>query len=62
MNGSEKRILRFCLSRAWKHLPTKVAEILEELKAVEVFLKSDSLCLMKGDRFERYPQSRLPTS
>ncbi|CAJ0959237.1 unnamed protein product [Ranitomeya imitator] len=50
MNGSEKRIFT-----AWKHLPTKVAEILEELKAVEVFLKSDSLCLMKGDRFRTLP-------
>ncbi|KAM4030742.1 kinase non-catalytic C-lobe domain-containing protein 1 [Anomaloglossus baeobatrachus] len=40
---------------AWKNLPTKVAEILEELKAVEVFLKSDSLCLMKGDRFRTLP-------
>ncbi|XP_075699347.1 kinase non-catalytic C-lobe domain-containing protein 1 isoform X2 [Rhinoderma darwinii] len=40
---------------AWKNLPTKVSEILEELKAVEVFLKSDSLCLMKGDRFRTLP-------
>ncbi|XP_063290128.1 kinase non-catalytic C-lobe domain-containing protein 1 [Pelobates fuscus] len=40
---------------AWKSLPSKVCEILEELKAVEVFLKSDSLCLMKGDRFRTLP-------
>ncbi|NWX19616.1 KNDC1 protein, partial [Aegotheles bennettii] len=40
---------------AWKILPTKVAEIMEELKAVEVFLKSDSLCLMEGERFKTLP-------
>ncbi|KAM9325062.1 kinase non-catalytic C-lobe domain-containing protein 1 [Gastrophryne carolinensis] len=40
---------------AWKNIPSKVSEILEELKAVEVFLKSDSLCLMKGDRFRTLP-------
>ncbi|XP_027527992.1 kinase non-catalytic C-lobe domain-containing protein 1 isoform X2 [Neopelma chrysocephalum] len=40
---------------AWKILPAKVAEIMEELKAVEVFLKSDSLCLMEGDRFKTLP-------
>ncbi|NXF32840.1 KNDC1 protein, partial [Nyctibius bracteatus] len=40
---------------AWKILPAKVAEILEELKAVEVFLKSDSLCLMEGERFKTLP-------
>nr|XP_013039748.2 kinase non-catalytic C-lobe domain-containing protein 1 isoform X1 [Anser cygnoides] len=40
---------------AWKILPAKVAEIMEELKAVEVFLKSDSLCLMKGERFKTLP-------
>ncbi|KAM3912865.1 kinase non-catalytic C-lobe domain-containing protein 1 [Leptodactylus fuscus] len=45
---------------AWKNLPTKVSEILEELKAVEVFLKSDSLCLMKGDRFRTLPT--IPSS
>ncbi|RLW04011.1 hypothetical protein DV515_00005923 [Chloebia gouldiae] len=42
-------------SEAWKILPAKVAEIMEELKAVEVFLKSDSLCLMEGDRFKTLP-------
>ncbi|NWV75812.1 KNDC1 protein, partial [Dasyornis broadbenti] len=40
---------------AWKILPAKVAEIMEELKAVEVFLKSDSLCLMEGDTFKTLP-------
>ncbi|XP_010218377.1 PREDICTED: protein very KIND [Tinamus guttatus] len=40
---------------AWKILPAKVAEIMEELKAVEVFLKSDSLCLMEGERFKTHP-------
>ncbi|XP_054019375.1 kinase non-catalytic C-lobe domain-containing protein 1 isoform X2 [Dryobates pubescens] len=40
---------------AWKFLPAKVAEIMEELKAVEVFLKSDSLCLMEGERFKTHP-------
>ncbi|XP_027315949.3 kinase non-catalytic C-lobe domain-containing protein 1 isoform X1 [Anas platyrhynchos] len=40
---------------AWKILPAKVAEIMEELKAVEVFLKSDSLCLMEGERYKTLP-------
>ncbi|KAJ1141502.1 hypothetical protein NDU88_007832 [Pleurodeles waltl] len=40
---------------AWKNLPSKVSEILDELKAVEVFLKSDNLCLMEGDRFKTLP-------
>ncbi|XP_005144121.2 kinase non-catalytic C-lobe domain-containing protein 1 [Melopsittacus undulatus] len=40
---------------AWKILPAKVAAIMEELKAVEVFLKSDSLCLMEGERFKTLP-------
>nr|XP_006121087.2 kinase non-catalytic C-lobe domain-containing protein 1 isoform X1 [Pelodiscus sinensis] len=40
---------------AWKILPSKVSEIMEELKAVEVFLKSDSLCLMEGQRFKTLP-------
>ncbi|XP_010115484.1 PREDICTED: protein very KIND, partial [Chlamydotis macqueenii] len=40
---------------AWKILPAKVAEVMEELKAVEVFLKSDSLCLMEGERFKTLP-------
>ncbi|KAK7901449.1 hypothetical protein WMY93_018218 [Mugilogobius chulae] len=40
---------------AWKQLPTKVCEILEELRAVQVFLKSDDLCLMGGDHMRRRP-------
>ncbi|XP_051695375.1 kinase non-catalytic C-lobe domain-containing protein 1 isoform X1 [Oryctolagus cuniculus] len=42
-------------SPAWRILPAKMAEIMEELKAVEVFLKSDSLCLMEGRRFRAQP-------
>ncbi|XP_054974862.1 kinase non-catalytic C-lobe domain-containing protein 1 [Sorex araneus] len=42
-------------SPAWRVLPAKVAEVLEELKAVEVFLKSDSLCLMEGRRCRAQP-------
>ncbi|KAA8584043.1 hypothetical protein FQN60_015251 [Etheostoma spectabile] len=41
---------------AWKHLSSKVCEILEELRAVQVFLKSDDLCLMGGE-----PRKRRPT-
>ncbi|XP_036403148.1 kinase non-catalytic C-lobe domain-containing protein 1 [Megalops cyprinoides] len=40
---------------AWRHLSAKVCEILEELRAVQVFLKSDNLCLMEGERFKRLP-------
>ncbi|XP_046885962.1 kinase non-catalytic C-lobe domain-containing protein 1 isoform X2 [Hypomesus transpacificus] len=40
---------------AWKHLSAKVCEILEELRAVQVFLKSDNLCLMGGDQGRRRP-------
>ncbi|XP_044229362.1 kinase non-catalytic C-lobe domain-containing protein 1 isoform X2 [Thunnus albacares] len=40
---------------AWKHLPSKVCEILEELRAVQVFLKSDDLCLMGGEQTRRRP-------
>ncbi|KAG8517493.1 LOW QUALITY PROTEIN: Kinase non-catalytic C-lobe domain-containing protein 1, partial [Galemys pyrenaicus] len=42
-------------SPAWRILPAKMAEIMEELKAVEVFLKSDSLCLMEGRRSRAQP-------
>ncbi|XP_007452073.1 PREDICTED: protein very KIND [Lipotes vexillifer] len=42
-------------SPAWRILPAKIAEVMEELKAVEVFLKSDSLCLMEGRRFRTQP-------
>ncbi|KAK5853573.1 hypothetical protein PBY51_014715 [Eleginops maclovinus] len=40
---------------AWKHLSTKVFEILEELRAVQVFLKSDDMCLMGGEHTKRKP-------
>nr|XP_046258374.1 kinase non-catalytic C-lobe domain-containing protein 1 [Scatophagus argus] len=40
---------------AWKHLSSKVCEILEELRAVQVFLKSDDLCLMRGEHSRRRP-------
>ncbi|XP_070697733.1 kinase non-catalytic C-lobe domain-containing protein 1 [Pempheris klunzingeri] len=40
---------------AWKHLSSKVCEILEELRAVQVFLKSDDLCLMGGEHTSRRP-------
>ncbi|XP_029109844.1 kinase non-catalytic C-lobe domain-containing protein 1 isoform X1 [Scleropages formosus] len=40
---------------AWKHLSAKVCEVPEELKAVQVFLKSDNLCLTEGERFKRLP-------
>uniref|UniRef100_A0A8C5PM41 Kinase non-catalytic C-lobe domain containing 1 n=1 Tax=Leptobrachium leishanense TaxID=445787 RepID=A0A8C5PM41_9ANUR len=53
LGGLENLIVRQL--PAWKSLPSKVCDILEELKAVEVFLKSDSLCLMKGDRFRTLP-------
>ncbi|XP_058507585.1 kinase non-catalytic C-lobe domain-containing protein 1 [Solea solea] len=39
----------------WKHLPSKVFEILEELRAVQMFLKSDDLCLMAGEHFRTRP-------
>ncbi|XP_074239243.1 kinase non-catalytic C-lobe domain-containing protein 1 isoform X3 [Saimiri boliviensis] len=42
-------------SPAWRILPAKIAAVMEELKAVEVFLKSDSLCLMEGRRFRAQP-------
>ncbi|XP_030604694.1 kinase non-catalytic C-lobe domain-containing protein 1 [Archocentrus centrarchus] len=40
---------------AWKHLSSKVCEILEELRAVQVFLKSDDLCLMGGEHTAKKP-------
>ncbi|XP_039995822.1 kinase non-catalytic C-lobe domain-containing protein 1 isoform X2 [Xiphias gladius] len=40
---------------AWKHLSSKVFEILEELRAVQVFLKSDDLCLMGAEHSRRRP-------
>uniref|UniRef100_A0A8C5VWN8 Kinase non-catalytic C-lobe domain containing 1 n=2 Tax=Microcebus murinus TaxID=30608 RepID=A0A8C5VWN8_MICMU len=53
LGGLEQLAVR--QSPAWRILPAKMAEILEELKAVEVFLKSDSLCLMEGRRFRAQP-------
>ncbi|XP_036429471.1 kinase non-catalytic C-lobe domain-containing protein 1 [Colossoma macropomum] len=40
---------------AWKQLSAKMLEVLEELRAVQVFLKSDSLCLMEGERGRGHP-------
>ncbi|XP_038677843.1 kinase non-catalytic C-lobe domain-containing protein 1 isoform X1 [Scyliorhinus canicula] len=40
---------------SWKSLSSKALEITEELTAVQVFLKSDSLCLMEGDSFSKQP-------
>ncbi|XP_043912813.1 kinase non-catalytic C-lobe domain-containing protein 1 isoform X2 [Protopterus annectens] len=46
--------------KVWKNLSSKVCEIMDELRAVEVFLKSDALCLMMGDRFRKLPT--IPSS
>ncbi|XP_032889528.1 kinase non-catalytic C-lobe domain-containing protein 1 isoform X5 [Amblyraja radiata] len=43
---------------SWKSLSSKALEIMEELTGVQVFLKSDSLCLMVGDSFKT--QSTIP--
>ncbi|NXW27031.1 KNDC1 protein, partial [Phaetusa simplex] len=51
--GLENLIVRFF--SAWKIFFLKVAEIMEDFFAVEVFLKSDSLCLMEGERFKTLP-------
>uniref|UniRef100_A0A096MBV4 Kinase non-catalytic C-lobe domain containing 1 n=1 Tax=Poecilia formosa TaxID=48698 RepID=A0A096MBV4_POEFO len=40
---------------AWKHLASKVYEILEELRAVQVFLKSDDLCLIGAEQKRTRP-------
>nr|XP_028585685.1 LOW QUALITY PROTEIN: kinase non-catalytic C-lobe domain-containing protein 1 [Podarcis muralis] len=53
LKGLENLIVRQL--PVWKCLSSKVSEIMEELKAVEVFLKSDSLCLMEGERFKTSP-------
>ncbi|XP_007935069.1 kinase non-catalytic C-lobe domain-containing protein 1 [Orycteropus afer afer] len=53
LGGLEHLVVR--QSPAWRILPAKIAEVVEELKAVEVFLKSDSLCLMEGRRFRTQP-------
>ncbi|XP_077073629.1 kinase non-catalytic C-lobe domain-containing protein 1 [Siphateles boraxobius] len=46
LSGLENVIVRQL--PAWKQLSVKVCEVLEELRAVQVFLKSDNLCLMEG--------------
>uniref|UniRef100_A0AAY4EMY7 KNDC1 protein n=1 Tax=Denticeps clupeoides TaxID=299321 RepID=A0AAY4EMY7_9TELE len=40
---------------AWKQLNAKVCEVLEELRAVQVFLKSDNLCLVESDHVRLRP-------
>nr|XP_057906628.1 kinase non-catalytic C-lobe domain-containing protein 1 [Doryrhamphus excisus] len=46
---------------AWKHLTSKMFEILDELRAVQVFLKSDDLCLMGAEPTRRptLPSARI---
>nr|XP_033797744.1 kinase non-catalytic C-lobe domain-containing protein 1 isoform X4 [Geotrypetes seraphini] len=53
LRGLENLIVRQL--PVWKNLPSKVSEMMKDLKAVEVFLKSESLCLMKGDKFKTLP-------
>ncbi|XP_016108081.1 protein very KIND [Sinocyclocheilus grahami] len=53
LSGLENVIVRQL--PAWKQLSLKVCEALEELRAVQVFLKSDSLCLMEGEKGRRLP-------
>ncbi|XP_077586225.1 kinase non-catalytic C-lobe domain-containing protein 1 [Stigmatopora nigra] len=40
---------------AWKHLPCKMLEALQELRAVQVFLKSDDCCLITEEHKRRKP-------
>uniref|UniRef100_A0A8C2K2D0 Kinase non-catalytic C-lobe domain containing 1 n=1 Tax=Cyprinus carpio TaxID=7962 RepID=A0A8C2K2D0_CYPCA len=53
LSGLENVIVRQL--PAWKQLSLKVCEALEELRAVQVFLKSDNLCLMEGEKDRRRP-------
>ncbi|KAJ7324112.1 hypothetical protein JRQ81_017132 [Phrynocephalus forsythii] len=53
LRGMENLVVRQL--PVWKCLTSKVSDIMEELKAVEVFLKSDSLCLMEGEKFRSTP-------
>ncbi|XP_077438586.1 kinase non-catalytic C-lobe domain-containing protein 1 [Vanacampus margaritifer] len=53
LEGLENRIVRQL--PAWKHLSSKMLEILEELQAVQVFLKSDDTCLIAGEHKMRRP-------
>ncbi|XP_054655408.1 kinase non-catalytic C-lobe domain-containing protein 1 [Dunckerocampus dactyliophorus] len=53
LGGLENMIVRQL--PAWKHLSSKMFEILDELRAVQVFLKSDDLCLMGAEHTRRRP-------
>ncbi|KAL0964283.1 hypothetical protein UPYG_G00321750 [Umbra pygmaea] len=53
LGGLENMIVRQLA--AWKHVSTKVCDVLEELRAVQVFLKSDNLCLMGGQHVNKRP-------
>ncbi|XP_077352225.1 kinase non-catalytic C-lobe domain-containing protein 1 [Festucalex cinctus] len=53
LDGLENTIVRQL--PVWKHLSSKMFEILEELRAVRVFLKSDDACLIAGERSMRRP-------
>ncbi|XP_016384169.1 protein very KIND-like [Sinocyclocheilus rhinocerous] len=53
LSGLENVIVRQL--PAWKQLSLKVCEALEELRALQVFLKSDNLCLMEGEKSRRRP-------
>ncbi|KAL1263707.1 hypothetical protein QQF64_006446, partial [Cirrhinus molitorella] len=53
LSGLENVIVRQL--PAWKQLSVKVCEVLEELRAVQVFLKSDNLCLMEGEKGRQRP-------
>ncbi|XP_065152338.1 kinase non-catalytic C-lobe domain-containing protein 1 isoform X2 [Paramisgurnus dabryanus] len=53
LSGLENVIVRQL--PGWKSLSGKVCGILEELRAVQVFLKSDNLCLMEGQRMSVRP-------
>ncbi|XP_052468484.1 kinase non-catalytic C-lobe domain-containing protein 1 isoform X1 [Carassius gibelio] len=53
LSGLENVIVRQL--PAWKQLSLKMCETLEELRAVQVFLKSDNLCLMEGEKDRRRP-------
>ncbi|XP_076025429.1 kinase non-catalytic C-lobe domain-containing protein 1 [Genypterus blacodes] len=57
LDGLENVIVRQL--PAWKHLASKLCEILEELRAVQVFLKSDDLCLMDKRRRPTLPSAHI---
>ncbi|KAI7805489.1 kinase non-catalytic C-lobe domain-containing protein 1-like isoform X1 [Triplophysa rosa] len=58
LSGLENVIVRQL--PAWKVLPLKVCAVLEELRAVQVFLKSDNLCLMEGRQTRARPTLPAP--